>query len=117
MHPTAPLFAAVLYIWVYYAVARSAMKQLLTVDPNYYSYLGAKPGAGISNSLAVGRMLFDRGVPKPFYPQSVARKIALARYMIYLSPIVLIGRSEAHTSELKSLMSIHNDVFCLQKTK
>jgi hypothetical protein len=90
MHPTVPLFAAVLYIWVYYAVARSAMRQLLAIDPDYHSYLGARPGLGMSNSLAIGRMLFDSGVPKPFYPKSVIRKIALARYMLYLGPIVLI---------------------------
>ena len=91
MHPTAPLFAAVLYIWAYYAVARSAMRQLLAADPDYYSYLGAKPGIGMSNSLAVGRMLFDSRIPKPFYPRSVTRKIALARCMLYLGPIVLIA--------------------------
>ncbi len=45
----------------------------------------------MSNSLAIGRMLLDSGVPKPFYPQNVTRKIALARYMLYLGPIVLIG--------------------------
>jgi len=91
MHPTVPLFAVVLYIWVYYAVAHSAMRQLLAADPDYYSYLGAKPGLGMSNSLAIGHMLLDSRVPKPFYPQSVTRKIALARCLLYLGPVMLIG--------------------------
>ena len=91
MHPTVPLFIAVLYVWIYYAFARSAMRQLIVVDPNYYAYLGARPGLGMSNSLAIGRMLLDSGVPKPFYPQGVARKIVLARYMLYLGPIIIIA--------------------------
>lgn len=95
MHPTAPLFIAVLYVWVYYAVARSAMRQLLAVDPDYYSYLGARPGLGMSNSVAICRMLLDDGVPKSFYPQSAVRKIALARHMLYLGPLVLIAATIA----------------------
>ena len=45
----------------------------------------------MSNSLAIGHMLLDSRVPKPFYPQSVTRKIALARCLLYLGPVMLIG--------------------------
>jgi hypothetical protein len=64
MHPTVPLFAAVFYVWVYYAVARSAIRQLRAVDPEYYAYLGPKPGLDIRNSLASGQLLLDSGVLK-----------------------------------------------------
>lgn len=63
----------------------------MAVDPDYYTYLGAKPGLGMSNSLAVVRMLLDAGIPKPFYPRSVVRKIALARGMLGLGPLVIIA--------------------------
>lgn len=80
-----------LYVWIYYAIARSAMRKLQTIDPDYYSQLGAKPGIGMNNSIAVGRMLFDRELPKQSYPISVCRMITVARNMLFLSPFVIFG--------------------------
>ncbi len=80
-----------LYVWVYYAVARSVMRKLQTIDPDYYYQLGTKPGIGMNNSIAVGRMLFDRELPKQSYPISVCRMITLARNMLFLSPFVVFG--------------------------
>lgn len=90
MQPATPLLAVVVYVWVYYAAARSAMRQLREADPSYDAYLGGNPGIGMSNALAILRMLFDGGVPKPFYPRGVVRRIVLARWMFYLYPVVLI---------------------------
>lgn len=67
------------------------MRKLRFIDPDYYSQLGAKPGIGMSNSLAVGRMLFDLELPKQSYPICVSRMITVARYMLLLSPFVVVG--------------------------
>jgi hypothetical protein len=82
---------AALYVGVYYVVARGALRKLQAIDPVYSSKLGAKPGVGISNSLAVGKMLFDLELPKRSYPVGVSRMIVVARYMLFLSPLVLLG--------------------------
>jgi hypothetical protein len=82
---------AALYVAVYYAVARMAMRKLKSVDPDRYAELGAKPSVGMQNSFAIGRMLFDRELPKRSYPASVSGMITVARYMLFLSPVVLLG--------------------------
>jgi hypothetical protein len=41
--------------------------------------------------LASGQLLLDSGVLNHFYPQGLTRKIALARWMLYVGPFVLIG--------------------------
>jgi hypothetical protein len=91
MEPRDWISLAALYVGVYYAVARWAMKGLQAVDPDYYAKLGARPGVGMSNSFAVGRMLFDRELPKQSHPASVSRMIMVARYMLFLSPLALVG--------------------------
>ena len=67
------------------------MRKLQVIDPDYYSQLGAKPGIGMKNSLAVGRMLFDRELPKHSYPIGVCRMITVARNMLFFSPFVVFG--------------------------
>ncbi len=91
MEPRDWIALAALYVAVYYAVARMAMCKLKSVDPDCYSQLAAKPGVGIRNSFAIGRMLFNRGLPKRSYPASVSGMIMVARYMLFLSPVVLLG--------------------------
>ena len=90
MHPTIPFFLAALYVWIYYGVARSALRELREVDPDYYRFLGAEGGLGMKNAMAVGQLLFDRQIPKAFYPARMRRKIAWARGMACLSPLVII---------------------------
>ncbi|MDM4767187.1 hypothetical protein [Pelomonas sp. SE-A7] len=68
-----------------------AMRKLQSIDPDYYSELGEKPRVGMSNSIAIGQMLFDRELPKQSYPASVSGMIMVARYMLFLSPVVLLG--------------------------
>ncbi|MBH9554392.1 hypothetical protein [Inhella gelatinilytica] len=82
---------AALYVAIYYTVARIAMKRLRTIDHDYFAKLGAKSDVGMSNSIAIGKMLFDSELPKQSYPAGVSRMIVAARYMLFFSPVVLIG--------------------------
>jgi hypothetical protein len=83
--------AAALYAAIYYLIGRSALRDLRLVDPEYYRYLGGAPGTSPRNSVALAEIMFDSRCPKDFYPVGVKRKLAAARALLYLSPVVLIA--------------------------
>ena len=80
-----------LYVFVYYGLARSAMRQLRTVDPDYYVKIGGTHGLGMGSSWAVGKMLFDQQLPKQSYPAGISRKIIGARRMLMGVPFAALG--------------------------
>ena len=89
--PGLAISAAALYAAIYYLIARSALNDLASVDPDYYTYLGAQRGTSAKNSTAIIEVLFEKDCPKPFYPAAIRRKLSLARWLLWLSPIVLIA--------------------------
>ncbi|KRG87282.1 hypothetical protein ABB34_05075 [Stenotrophomonas daejeonensis] len=89
--PGLAISAAAVYAAIYYLIARSALNDLASVDPDYYAYLGAQRGTSANNSTAIIEILFDTECPKPFYPVATRRKLSLARWLLWLSPIVLIA--------------------------
>jgi hypothetical protein len=88
--PALSISLAAIYAALYYLVARSALHELKAVDPDYYAYLGAQPGASPKNSTAIIEVLFENGVPKAFYPITIRRKLSIARWLLLLSPIVFL---------------------------
>src|SRR3546814_7616414 len=80
---------------------------------------------GLSAMIDIGRQVHgDRGrfgvidLIAPSSPVEQVRARAADQLVVAVEPIERVGpRSEAHTSELQSLMRISYAVFCLKKTK
>ena len=81
----------VVYVWVYYFLARRVLTDIRKVDPDYFEYSGARGGIGMENSLAVGRMIFDGGMPKNFYPSVIKAKLMIVRVMLGAAPVVFVA--------------------------
>ena len=79
----------VIYTFVYYFAGRRALFDLKKVDPDYFEYLGASDGANVRNSVAIIQMLFDKGVPKRFYPGHLTKRLLIVRVMLALWPLFL----------------------------
>lgn len=91
MEINAIILIMVIYVWVYYFLARRVLVEIGRVDPAYLEYSGARSGVGMGNSLAVGRMIFDGGLPKSFYPGAIKVKLIVVRVMLAASPFVFIA--------------------------
>ena len=78
------------YVCIYYLIARSALLEIKSVDPGHFDYSGARSGASMKNSLAVGRIIFDSGLPKSFYPSKIKVKLILARIILATAPLVFL---------------------------
>ncbi len=81
----------VMYVWVYYFLARRVLADIRKVDPDYFEYSGVRGGIGMENSLAVGRMIFDGGMPKDFYPIVIKVKLMIVRVMLGAAPLVFVA--------------------------
>ena len=85
----AAIAIAALFVGIYYALARNILSDLKRIDPDYYRWLGAKSGISGRNSLAIGEMLFDKSIPKNFYPVGIKRKLHAVRAMLYLGSLLI----------------------------
>lgn len=81
----------VVYVWVYYFLARRVLADIRKVDPDYFEYSGARGGIGMENSLAVGRLIFDVGMPKDFYPGVIKVRLMIVRVMLGATPVVFVA--------------------------
>lgn len=79
------------YVAIYYLNARHLLFRIREFDEEYYQSLGSVGGVGIRNSVAIGKILFDRRLPKPEYPSSFKFWLKFTRYMLFLSPGVALG--------------------------
>jgi hypothetical protein len=64
---------------------------MLRVDPNFYAHLDATNGVDGRNSLAIMELVFDDRCPKDFYPVATKRKVRIARWLLLLSPVLIVG--------------------------
>ena len=78
------------YAGIYYLSARRLLSELRGIDHEYLKYLGAHGGIGASNSMAIIKLLFDSGIPKPSYPASFRRRLKMVRTMLFVSPLVFL---------------------------
>lgn len=85
------LMFMVVYVWIYYSLARKILADIRRVDPEYFEYSGAQGGIGAGNSLAIGRMIFDSGMPKGFYPRMIKVKLMIVRVMLGGAPLVFVA--------------------------
>ena len=82
---------AAIYVFVYYAVARSALADIRRIDPGLSQHLGGPGGVSAKNSIAVIEMLLDRGLPQEHQSRRFRAKLLLARAMLLLSPVLFIA--------------------------
>lgn len=75
---------------VYYAVARRALELVRVEDPARYNASGAKGGVGMSNSLGIISLLFDRSLPRQSYSRSLKRMLWCARLMLLVGVVLLV---------------------------
>ncbi len=81
----------VVYVAVYYFNARRLLAQLERIDPEYWRGLGSNGGFGMSNSLAIGKLLFDSDLPKKAYPDDFKSRLKLVRVMLLLGPVIAVA--------------------------
>src|SRR3546814_9337336 len=85
-----------------------------SVTPDAASRLIVEQGAGI-NTIGKGRAAYD-SADGFIYGGSTGSLVAVSNGVLSMLPVLTsIERSEEHTSELQSLMSISLAVFCLKK--
>ena len=80
-----------IYGGVYYVLARRVLGKIKEVDSDYFDYLGARARIGMSNSVAIMKMLADESIPKKFYPRELVRYILITRIMLGLYPLLLLS--------------------------
>src|SRR5690606_5843337 len=91
MDPSIPIGLGALYAAIQYLLGRSALHDLRQVDPAYYDGLDARPGTSARNSVGVLTILLEERPVEASYPPAVRRKIRVARWLLLLSPVVLLG--------------------------
>src|SRR3546814_8097766 len=89
--------------------------QLVTVRQRFHAEMLLDHAASVGNSVPL--------VPEPAQlmgiigQQALVLSVADAYRVLGVLALVMVPRSEEHTSELKSLMRISYAVFCLKKKK
>ena len=78
------------YAAIYYFSARRLLFWIEKFDKDYFQSLGFVGGVGMRNSVAIGKILFDRLLPKPDYPPEFKLLLRITRLMLFLSPGVAI---------------------------
>jgi hypothetical protein len=79
-----------IYVAIYYFNARRLLFWIREFDKEYFKSLGFVGGVGMRNSVAIGKILFDKSLPKPDYPSGFKFRLKLTRLMLFLSPGVAI---------------------------
>lgn len=77
------------YIFLYYAIARSALTDIRRLKPELYPKPEASIGVELRDSIDMVKMLFDGSLPREL-PRVFQVKLYLARAML-LSPLLFIG--------------------------
>jgi hypothetical protein len=78
------------YGWIYLLLARGLIGRVMDEDPEYAGKW-RRPGvlANPNNSLVILHILFAMQLPKPAYSPGLARRIWIARVMLWFWPLVL----------------------------
>lgn len=79
-----------IYIAIYYFNARSLLSWIRDSDKEYSERLGLTGGIGLRNSIEIVKILFDRNLPKPNYPDEIKFRLKFTRLMLFLSPVITI---------------------------
>ncbi|WMW79616.1 hypothetical protein RF679_13270 [Undibacterium cyanobacteriorum] len=79
-----------IYIAIYYFNAKRLLSWIRDFDKEYSESLGFTSGFGMSDSMAVGKILFDKNLPKATYPNQVKFRFKLTRLMLFLSPVFVL---------------------------
>jgi hypothetical protein len=79
-----------IYVAIYYFNARRLLFWIGEFDKEYSQSLGFVGGVGVRNSIAIGKILFDKSLPKPDYPTAFKFRLKFTRFMLFLSPGVAI---------------------------
>jgi hypothetical protein len=79
------------YVAIYYFNARSLLAWLAKFDEEYCEKLGLVGGVGMRNPVAIGKILFDKNLPKPTHPGGFKFRLKLTRIMLAISPVVVIA--------------------------
>lgn len=81
----------VFYVAIYYFNARRLLFWIRDFDKEYFQGLGFVGGVGMRNSIAFGKILFDRNLPKLNHPPGFKFRLKLTRIMLFASPMVAIA--------------------------
>jgi hypothetical protein len=79
-----------IYVAIYYFIARRLLSWIGEFDKEYSQGLGLVGGVSVRNSIAIGKILFDKSLPKPYYPPKFKFLLKFTRFMLFLSPGIAI---------------------------
>ncbi|TFW29167.1 hypothetical protein [Massilia horti] len=79
-----------IYVAIYYFNARRLLFWIREFDKEYFQSLGFVGGVGMRNSVAIGKILFDRSLPKPDYPPGFKFRLKFTRFILFFSPGVAV---------------------------
>jgi hypothetical protein len=83
------LFGAVAYVFVYTAIARRLVQNVLRIEGAEFFGGNVPASLGFKHSRATLLVLRDERLPRDDYPPTVRRLIKVARVMLYSAPVVL----------------------------
>lgn len=90
MHAHVFYWPAVGYVALYIYFARRALRAVRVLFEDFGKVGKLAESLGWKNSIATVELMLDNSLPRDDFPEDVKRKIGVARFFFYTTPVVFV---------------------------